>query len=323
MVSALDACSAGQPLDRASPQGVGRGAARPGSPQIAPSQGRHHGHLWSLPDGTGLHAPFGELVVEAGTGRVCCHLCGHWYVSLGGHLRAHGHTAESYRATMGLCRTRRLIAVDLSRSIAVRQARAYRRSPAVRARLAAGQELSRTGDLTRLASAARARGGSAERTRIRRAALEAGRATRAAEREQALARRLRELGIDNLTDYLHREYADGASLRGLARVTGLGWARLRRECEAAGITVRTAGATSGRHQRRRARLADEEAGRRVGTEDLSGWLLARRDDGWSLARIGAAVGHSAHWVRARCPELTGSPPATGPAQHDGWAAEAR
>jgi hypothetical protein len=230
---------------------------------------RSHGHLWSLPDGTGLHAPLGELVVEAGTGRVCCHLCGCWYVSLGGHIRAHGHSAESYRAAMGLCRTRRLIADDLARSIAVRQARAYRRSPTMRARLATGQELARTGDLARLARAARTRGGSAERTRIRRAALEAGRATRAAEREQALARRLRELGVANLADYLRREYAGGASLRGLARATGLGWARLRREVDAAGITVSSTGATSGRRQRQRARPADQEAARRVGTDDLS------------------------------------------------------
>jgi hypothetical protein len=82
-----------------------------------------HAHLWSLPDGTDLHAPHGELVTEPGTGRVCCHLCGRWYVSLGGHLRAHGHTADSYRETMGLCRNRPLVAESLSRSIATRQAR--------------------------------------------------------------------------------------------------------------------------------------------------------------------------------------------------------
>ena len=37
---------------------------------------RTHAHLWSLLDGTGLHAPYGQLVIESGTGRVCCHLCG-------------------------------------------------------------------------------------------------------------------------------------------------------------------------------------------------------------------------------------------------------
>src|SRR5918997_2995660 len=142
---------------------------------------RAHAHLWSLPDGTGLHAPYGQLVIEPGTGRVCCHLCGRWYVSLGGHLRAHGHTADSYRETMGLCRSRPLVAETLSRSIAARQAEAYRRSAQLRARLAIGQELSRAGRLTTLAHLTRATGTSAESIRIRRAALEAGRQTRAAQ----------------------------------------------------------------------------------------------------------------------------------------------
>src|SRR5918997_2137306 len=199
---------------------------------------RAHAHLWSLPDGTGLHAPYGQLVIEPGTGRVCCHLCGRWYVSLGGHLRTHGHTADSYRETMGLCRSRSLIAEALFRSIAARQAGAYRRSPELRARLAIGQELSKAGRLATLAHTTRAASPSAESTRIRRAALDAGRKTRATRCDRALARRLRELGFDDLPAYLQHAYSAGASLRHLAKVTGLGWARLRREINAAGITVR-------------------------------------------------------------------------------------
>ncbi|MGH3985120.1 MAG: MucR family transcriptional regulator [Pseudonocardiaceae bacterium] len=198
-----------------------------------------HAHLWSLPDGTGLHAPYGRLVIEPGTGRVCCHLCGRWYVSLGGHLRAHGHTAGSYRETMGLCRSRPLVVEALSRSISARQTEAYRRSPELRARLAIGQEFSKAGRLTTLAHISRAASASAESARIRRAALEAGRETRAAQRDQALARRLRELRFDDLAEYLRHAYSAGASLRHLAKVTGLGWARLRREIDAAGVTVRT------------------------------------------------------------------------------------
>lgn len=200
--------------------------------------GASHTHLWYLPDGTGLHAPYGELVVEAGTGRVCCHLCGRWFMSLGGHLRKHGHTADSYRRTMGLCRSRRLVAETLSRSIAARQTRAYQRSAALRARLATGQQLSRTGRLARLARSARATNNSPELVRTRREALAAGRATRAARREEALTRRLRELGADSLAGYLREAYAAGASLRRLAAVTGLGWSRLRREIDAAGIVLR-------------------------------------------------------------------------------------
>lgn len=205
------------------------------APVNRPRRAHTHAHLWSLPDGTGLHAPHGRLVIESGTGRVCCHLCGRWYVSLGSHVRTHGHSADSYRDTLGLCRSRPLVAEALSRSIATRQAEAYRRSPGLRARLAVGQELSRTG---RLASLAHATSTSPEGARIRRAALEAGRVTRAARRDRALARRLRELGFGDLGGYLRHAYSAGASLRSLARVTGLGWARLCREIDAAGITVR-------------------------------------------------------------------------------------
>jgi hypothetical protein len=196
-----------------------------------------HAHLWSSPDGTGLHAPYGQLVVESGTGRVCCHLCGRWFVSLGGHLRKHGHSAASYREVMGLCRNRPLVAETLSRSIATRQSVAYRRSSALRARLAVGQELSRTGQLATLASTAHSASPRPELTRLRRAALAAGRITRAAQRERALAGRLHELGFDDLASYLCHARSTGASLRSIAKATGFGWVRLRRELAAAGIAV--------------------------------------------------------------------------------------
>ena len=78
------------------------GAADSGPQPRAP--GRHE-HLWSLPDGTGLHAPPGRLLAEEGTGRLCCHLCGQWFAALGIHVRAHGHSAGTYREAMGLPRT--------------------------------------------------------------------------------------------------------------------------------------------------------------------------------------------------------------------------
>lgn len=203
-----------------------------------PRREHSHAHLWALPDGTGLHAPQGQLVIEPATGRLCCHLCGRWYVSLGGHVRSHGHTAGSYREAMGLCKSRPLVAEALSRSIATRQSQAYRRSPELRDRLAVGQELTRTGRLATLAGTARSTSASPEATRIRRAALDAGRATRAAQRDRALTERLRELGFDELGDYLRHAHSAGASLRSLAKVTRFGWSRLRREIDAAGIRIR-------------------------------------------------------------------------------------
>ncbi|MGH3674004.1 MAG: MucR family transcriptional regulator [Pseudonocardiaceae bacterium] len=206
------------------------------APEDRSHRGQSHAHMWSLPDGTGLHAPYGQLVVETATGRVCCHLCGRWYISLGGHLRKHGHTAESYRRTMGLCRNRSLVAEALSQSIATRQSEAYRRSPALRARLAVGQELSKTGELAALASTAHNDHASPELRRVRRAALEAGRLTRATQRDQLLSQRLRELGFADLAGYLRHACSTGASLRSMVKATGLGWVRLRRELVAAGLT---------------------------------------------------------------------------------------
>jgi hypothetical protein len=145
---------------------------------------------------------------------------------------------------MGLCRSRPLVAEALSRSIAIRQREVYQRSPALRARLAVGQELSKTGQLATLACAAHTTSPPPELTRLRRAALDAGRMTRAAQRDRALARRLRELGFDELAGYLRHAYSTGASLRGIAKATGLGWARLRRELDAAGIAVRPANLSS-------------------------------------------------------------------------------
>ncbi|HJT05083.1 MAG TPA: MucR family transcriptional regulator [Pseudonocardiaceae bacterium] len=199
-------------------------------------QAGSHAHLWSLPDGTGLHAPYGQLMAEPASGRICCHLCGRWFVSLGSHLRQHGHTADSYREAMGLCRSRPLVAAALSRSIASRQSAAYRRSPTLRAHLAVGQELSRTGQLARLASTARSGQAPWELAQVRRATLDAGRITMAAQRDRALAHRLRALGFDDLASYLRHAHASGASLRRIARTTRMGWSRMRRELDAAGIT---------------------------------------------------------------------------------------
>lgn len=37
----------------------------------------------------------------------------------------------------------------------------------------------------------------------------------------------------------------------------------------------------------------------AGGGDLAGWLRERHTAGWSLSRLGHAVGHSTHWVRWR------------------------
>jgi hypothetical protein len=278
----------------------GAHAASARSEQAAAAPSTTHGHLWALPDGTGLHAPLGRLVDDPDTGRLCCHLCGRWFVSLGVHVRAHGYTADAYRDTMQLLRTRPLVSTEMSTSIATRQARAYQDSAQVRERFAESQQLARTGQL-----AWRARAGNLESwQRLERigtsgAQLAAGRATRARRREAHLAAVLAERGAPDLSTFLRTEYTAGASLQTLARTTGLGRRRLRATLTAAGITVRSTGHNTSAGKRSRAETADAVAAARVGTDDLHGWLADRYDQGWSLTRLATAVGHSTHWVRWR------------------------
>lgn len=72
-------------------QALGADAALPSLAAHIPTRPETggHGHLWQLPDGTGLHAPFGILIHSDDGGAVCCHLCGRWFRHLGAHVRAH------------------------------------------------------------------------------------------------------------------------------------------------------------------------------------------------------------------------------------------
>lgn len=259
-----------------------------------------HLHLWCLPDGTGLHAPYGELVVEDDTGRLCCHFCGRWFTSLGSHVRAHGTTAERYRADLGLCRGEPLTAKPLSSAISARQQRAYTTTPEVRERFGVGQQMARDGTLGRLSATGRSTQPLAPAAVSRqRRALETGRGTVAARRQAALAALIEESGDPDLSTYLRTRYSQGASLERLATDTGLGRDRLRVAMVEAGIEIRESGANTAVGKRSRAVAAEEEAARRVGVDNLRGWLSARRADGWTLHQLGAAVGHSGHWVSWR------------------------
>ncbi len=264
-----------------------------------------HLHLWSLPDGTGLHAPLGELAIEDGTLRLCCHVCGRWFVSLGAHVRAHGYTAEAYRRAMGLCATLPLTSSPLSATIARRQTEGYRRDQEVRDRLDAGRQSLRRAPTS---TARTSEGEPMQRQRRRGAALAAGRRTKTVRRDQELTRRLEQWGHDTLHDFLRCAYSDGASLDDLGRQTGLGRARLHQEMTAAGIQTRAVGRNSADARRSRALKHDAAAARRVGTDDISTWLAARTRDGWSVRRLAAAVGHSSPWVRARLISVRVAPP---------------
>lgn len=259
-----------------------------------------HSHMWHLPDGTGLHAAYGVLTVESGTGRLCCHLCGQWFRSLSSHVRTHGHTAESYRAELALCRSQPLTAHDLSAAIARRQQVAYHSREYVRDRLVPGQRMARDGSLADLAARARReKPPAAAQAERQLRTLAAGRETSAARRQAALDERLTELGATHLSSYLRERYAEGASLEQLAVETGLGRTRLRSAVTSGGITLRKRGVNTVAGRRSRAVAAETAAALLLGTDNLRTWLRDRRAEGWTLTRLGAAVGHSSHWVRWR------------------------
>lgn len=196
---------------------------------------------------------------------------------------------------MGLCRTRALTAPEVSTAISARQAAAYRTDDALRERLRHGQQLARSGELVALTRGAV----SAERSALRRAALKQGRRTAARRRDDDLRARLENLGAPSLASYVRQAYAAGASLDALGGATGLGRQRLRAAMTDAGITICVRGATTLAGGRTRVDTADTAAARRVGTDDLHGWLRARRSEGATLTELAAAVGHSPHWVRWR------------------------
>lgn len=263
------------------------------------STGRgRHAHLWVGTDGTGLHAPLGELVRDEDSGRVCCHLCGRWFVLLGAHVRVHGHTGDSYREAVGLCRSRALAAAPLSTSLSTRLRTQYEGQPAARHRLVPGQELARSGELAARARRAR-RPEPLERVRVQAEQLDAGRRTQLLRHDSRVEQRVAALGADDLRGYLRQAYAQGASLQDLGRVTGLGRVRLRQALVDAGVTVRPTGSTTPAGRRSRAVTADADAASRLGVTDLDAWLRERRAEGWSLPRLAVAVGHSSPWVRLR------------------------
>lgn len=280
------------------------GPSCPGLQAGAPDIGRRPQAV----DGTFLHAPTGQLERDPETGRVCCHLCGRWFVLLGAHVRVHGHTAASYRSLIGLCTSRALASTELSGRISGRQRAQYANDGDLRARLEHGHQIARTAQRPSAASpqtATPARQVTAtvpepqERVVGRRQRLHAARLTRQQVRDQQLADRLLALGETDLAHYLRGAYAGGASLQSLGRSTGLGRARLREALHDAGVPVRPPGANTAAGHRSRAVTADARAAEQLRTPDLHQWLQDHAAQGWSLSRLAATVGHSTHWVRWR------------------------
>ena len=249
----------------------------------------------------GSLAPHGTLIRDERADLVMCHLCGRWFRLLGAHVRVHGLTADDYRAAFGLFATKALSSGELSATRSQAQGTRYRRSGRTREDLARGHAMARSGELTVIAGAARqSRTVAAQRRSAQIEELAAGRRTQAARTGRRLVDALRERGFDAIGPGLRALYLERQTgLEDLASELGVGRMALRRALAEHGVPLRGPGGTTdaGRRSRTRANIATAAA--RVGTTDLHGWLTARRDEGWTLTRLAAALDRSVPWVRTR------------------------
>jgi lambda repressor-like predicted transcriptional regulator len=181
-----------------------------------------------LDDGTPCYAPVGRLLEDGD--RVCCHLCGSWFLSVASHLRVHGWTKADYVTAFGLElgnplsgeATRKRRSAALTARLAV--------EPTLRDALAAARTRSRTGELTAAAaSAARGRPHPAQR-RAKTLATLAGISAeaRASGARRYAQDRLRDLawqvahrfGFEDFEAYAAARLLDGHSLAAISREAG-------------------------------------------------------------------------------------------------------
>jgi ROS/MUCR transcriptional regulator protein len=142
---------------------------------------------------------------------VQCHLCGHWYRILSSShlLHAHGISASDYRQLVGLRPRHPLQAPARSAAQADLMRRRIVAEPALRAAMAVGERLARSGELQPLAR--RALGERLPTLERERQLATAGSRMGTARAEAFRARReqqARALGFAGLEDFYRRRYRD-------------------------------------------------------------------------------------------------------------------
>lgn len=118
-----------------------------------------HTPLDRMNDGTWLHAPFGAVLVVAGGQRVVCHACGDALEAITRHhVRRHNLDLAGYRERFGLNKKTSLIAPALAEVRREEGRRRWAENARVRAGLAIGQEMARSGELNDVGVAAQPAG---------------------------------------------------------------------------------------------------------------------------------------------------------------------
>ncbi|WP_432986277.1 hypothetical protein [Dactylosporangium sp. CA-233914] len=184
--------------------------------------------LGRLDDGTPHYAPIGELPVDGD--RVCCHLCGRWFLSVASHLRVHGWTKAGYLEAFGLERTNPLSG-PATRKRRASALGARGAEPAIRDARRAARERAGSGALTAAAArAARGRAHPAERrvktlaalATIEPAARAAGNRRRGEEhRARVAAAVAARSGFASFGEYVTARVRAGLSMAAISREAGL------------------------------------------------------------------------------------------------------
>ena len=269
-------------------------------PSAPPARRRIAG--W-LEDGTPRFAPSGVLLVDGD--HVCCHLCGEWFLSVGGHLRSHGWTKDEYLSAFGLERGNPLCGPATS---ARRSAALHRRAQtetAIREAQVRARERARSGALTaKAAIAAAGRPHSAERRAKTLAALARvdrranAEATRRRSRATLTARAFdvaKARGFDDPSDLVRARLAEGDSLASISRSLGFHKDWLSRHLEVIDADLAQLSSVL------RGNLADVRwtaVAARFGFSDGRAYLDARhRRDGATVSAIAHEAGVSWPCVR--------------------------
>lgn len=254
-----------------------------------------------LADGTPYFAPLGRMVADED--RVCCHLCGRWFLSVASHLRVHGWTKDGYVAAFGL-ESGNSLAGEATRKRRAAAMTARRVSdPSVREAQRAAGERARRGELA--AAAADAARGRAHPLERRRKTLAALAVVRPEARAEAYARWNRErlaavagevaerFGFADFTAYVESRLAAGMSMAAISREAGLhkDWVCRHLSRVASGDAL--GGRPDHRDQRWRPVLD------RLGFPDLPAYLRTRHvEQHRTVAAIAAESGASPRAVNA-------------------------
>lgn len=264
-----------------------------------PAHGSVSGPLGWLADGTPYFAPIGRMVADGD--RVCCHLCGRWFLSVASHLRGHGWTKDGYIAAFGLEGRNSLAGVATRKRRAAALTARQITDPSIWDAQRAARTRARRGELTAAAAAAaRGRAHPPERRPKTLAALAAARpearaAGYARWRQEQLTTIATDVaarfGFADFTAYVTSRLAAGMSMAAISREAGLHKDWVCRHLAQVVPEAALDGRPDHRDQRWRPVLD------RLGFADLATYLRVRHvDQHRTVAAIAAESGRSTQAV---------------------------